>query len=257
VPETPNGFGVVFVPGSAWNAPTAYGASQLKSTQIPEWAPALLAAGYTIFVPNHRATPRFQYPAAVEDIQRAVRFIRHNAKQYGIDPTRIGGIGGSSGGHLVGLTAMLGSKGIADDPDPVNREPATLQTIVLRAAPSDLTAMIGASTLGTMAVSAFVGRPLTPDADSQAAYRVASTTTHVSTAAPPVLLLHGDADDVVPYAQSESMEAALKAANVPVKLIRVTGGVHGPNFGAGGKPHAQFLDVLRETTDWLNRHLKK
>jgi len=256
VPATPNGYGVLFVPGSGWNASTAYGAQQLKSTQIPDWAPALLTSGYTIFVVNHRATPRFQYPGAVEDIQRAVRFIRHNAKQYGIDAARIGGIGGSSGGHLVGLTAMLGANGVADDPDPVNQEPATLQTVVLRAAPSDLPAMIGASTLGTMAVTAFVGRLLTPNPDDRAIYRAASPVTHVAASAPPTLLLHGDADDVVPYKQSEAMDAALKAANVPVTLFRVAGGVHGSDFGTGGKPHAQFPDVLRATTAWLDRYLK-
>ena len=256
VPETPNGYGVLFVPGSGWNAPTAYGAPQLKGTQIPEWAPALLKSGYTIFVVNHRATPRFQYPGAVEDVQRAVRFIRHNARQYGVDPARIGGIGGSSGGHLVGLTALLGATGLADDPDPVNQQPATLQTVVLRAAPSDLSAMIGASTLGTMVVTAFVGRPLAPNGDDRAVYRAASPITHVSASAPPTLLLHGDADDVVPYKQSEAMEAGLRAANVPVTLFRVAGGVHGSDFGTGGKPHAQFPDVLRTTTEWLDRHLR-
>jgi acetyl esterase/lipase len=257
VPETPNGYGVLFVPGSGWNAPMPYGAHQLKSTQIPQWAPALLGAGYTVFVPNHRATPRFQYPAAVDDIQRAVRFIRYNAKKYGIDATRIGGIGGSSGGHLVGLTAMLAAGGIADDPDPVNREPATLQAIVLRAAPSDLTAMIGGSTVGTALVVAFIGRPPTQNPDDRAVYRMASTTTHVSPSAPPTLLLHGDADDIVPYQQSGAMETALKGANVAVKLFRVPGGVHGPNFGTADKPHARFPEVLRETTEWLDRYLRK
>ncbi len=257
VPDTPNGYGVLFVPGSGWNAPMPYGTHQLKSTQIPEWAPALLEAGYTVFVPNHRATPRFQYPAAVDDIQRAVRFIRYNAKKYGIDATRIGGIGGSSGGHLVGLTAMLAAGGIADDHDPVNREPATLQAIVLRAAPSDLTAMIGGSTVGTALVVAFIGRPPTQNPDDRAVYRMASTTTHVTPSAPPTLLLHGDADDLVPYQQSVAMETALKSANVAVKLFRVPGGVHGPNFGTADKPHAQFPEALRETTEWLNRYLRR
>ena len=57
-------------------------------------------AGYTAFVINHRASPRFRYPAAIEDAQRAVRFIRHNAGGYGIDGRRLGAWGASSGGHL-------------------------------------------------------------------------------------------------------------------------------------------------------------
>ena len=69
---------------------------------------ALLTAGYTIFALNHRATPRFQYPNQVEDVQRAIRFIRFHAGRYDINPDKIGAIGGSSGGHLV---SMLGGTG--------------------------------------------------------------------------------------------------------------------------------------------------
>ena len=255
-PETGNGYGVIFVAGSGWSAPLGYGATGLKEAQVSDWVPALLQAGYTVFAVNHRATPRFHYPAPVDDVQRAIRFIRHNAKQFGIDPARLGAIGGSSGGHLVGLAAMLSAPGISDDPDPVNRQPATLQCVVLRAAPSDLKAMIGASGIGTAAVVAFLNRLPTPSGDDQKVYRDASPIAHVGASSPPVLLLHGDADDTVPFQQSVAMEAALRGASVPVKLIRVAGGAHGSDFGMGGKPHPQLPDVRRETVDWLDRYLK-
>ena len=92
-PAQANGYGIVFVSGSGWQAPLNYGAVGLKEAQIPIWAPPLLRAGYTVFAINHRAAPRFHYPTAVEDVQRAVRFVRHHARQFGIDPIRIGGIG--------------------------------------------------------------------------------------------------------------------------------------------------------------------
>ena len=101
-PARPNGFGVVFISGSGWQADLAYGATPLKSQQIPSWGPPLLAAGYTVFAINHRAAPRFHYPAAIEDVQRAIRFVRHNAARYGIDAAHLGGVGGSSGGHQIG-----------------------------------------------------------------------------------------------------------------------------------------------------------
>ena len=106
--------------------------------------------------------PRFHYPGAVEDVQRAIRFVRHHAKDYGIDPARIGGMGGSSGGHLIALTALLAAPGIADDPDPVNREPATLQAIVLRATPTDLIAQAKADRGG--GVTGFLELPWPADA---------------------------------------------------------------------------------------------
>ena len=60
-PVRANGYGIVFVAGSGWQAPLDYGATPLKETQIPLWGPALVAAGYTVFAVNHRAAPRFHY----------------------------------------------------------------------------------------------------------------------------------------------------------------------------------------------------
>src|SRR5690242_14562230 len=137
-PAHSNGFGVVFISGSGWQASTEYGAAPLKEQQVGLWAPPLLAAGYTVFAINHRAAPRFHYPAEIDDVQRAIRFVRLHAKDYGIDPAHLGGVGGSSGGHLIGLAGMLASPGNPADPDPVNRESAALQAIVLRAPLLDL-----------------------------------------------------------------------------------------------------------------------
>lgn len=256
-PGKSNGRGIVFISGSGWTAPLVYGAPPLKEQQIPVWGPALLRAGYTVFAINHRATPRFQYPAPVEDVQRAIRFVRHNAKQYGIDPGKLGGIGGSSGGHLMGLVAMLNAPGISDDPDPVNRESGAVQCVVLRAAPTDLIKMVGASTgSATAAAVSFVGRLPMPTPEDQQVYRAASPIAHVAASSPPVLLVHGDADDTVPFAQSVAMEAALRGVNAPVKLVRVAGGAHGPDFGTGKQPHAQFPEVLKESVAWLDRYLR-
>lgn len=249
-PEKPNGYGIVFVSGSGWQAPMHYGAVGLKEGQIPLWGPPLVRAGYTVFAINHRAAPRFHYPTAVEDVQRAVRFVRYHAKQYGIDPARLGGVAGSSGAHLIGLVAMTAARGIADDSDAVNREPATLQTIVLRAAPTDLRG------LNQGAVVSFMERTASRTPEDVKVYAAASPITHVSSSSPPVLLLHGDSDDTVPFQQSVAMEAALRKANVPVKLVRVAGGEHGPNFGTDGKPHPDLPKVFDETVAWLDAHLK-
>jgi acetyl esterase/lipase len=250
-PDQSNGLGIVFVSGSGWQAPLGYGAVGLKEGQIPLWGPPLVRAGYTVFAINHRAAPRFHYPTAVEDVQRAVRFVRHHAKQYGIDPNRLGAVAGSSGAHLIGLVAMLAAKGIPDDVDAVNRESATLQTVVLRAAPSD----IRKNNQG--AVVSFMERLSDRTSEDEKVYSQASPITHVSASSPPVLLLHGDSDDTVPFEQSVAMEAALRRVKVPVKLVRVAGGEHGPNFGTDGKPHPELPRVFEETVAWLDAHLKR
>ena len=251
-PTRPNGLGVVFISGSGWQASTDYGATPLKEQQVGLWGPPLLAAGYTVFAINHRAAPKFHYPAEIDDVQRAIRFVRYHAKDYGIDPARLGGVGGSSGGHLIGLAGMLASPGNAADPDPVNRESAALQAIVLRAPLLDLRTIDTVE--GIAYVTSFMEAPPS-QASATAAYASASPITHVTDKSPPTLLIHGDADVLVPLRQSTAMEALLGKSGVPVKLVVVPGGVHGADFGSA-TPRAGWPDYFGETVAWLNEYLR-
>ena len=93
-----------------------------------------------------------------------------------------------------------------------------------------------------------------PDATKSREYRTyyaASPISHVSADDPPFLLMHGDKDETVSFAQSEEMEQALKAAGVPVKLIRIEGAGHGPTFPGARNPP----DYLGEMVAWFNRYL--
>ncbi len=255
-PARPNGFGIVFIPGSGWGAPLRYSATPLKeSSQVGVYVPSLTEAGYTVFTINHRAIPTFRYPAALEDAQRAVRFIRHNATTYGINPARIGGSGGSSGGHLVSMLGAMDGTGNPDDPDPVNRESAKLQCVVARAAPVDLLQMSPSN--GVDVLSLFLGVAAgQPMQKNSTEYKIAWTASPINYASPddpPFLLVHGDADGTVPFRQSEMMEAALKKVGIPVTLIRIEGGGHGETFpGAKTSP-----DYKAEIVKWFDTHLRK
>ncbi|MFN7921523.1 MAG: alpha/beta hydrolase [Bryobacteraceae bacterium] len=251
-PERPNGYGVVFIHGSGWSAPLSVGAAPLKDgEQTRIYGTPLVQAGYTVFAINHRAAPRFRYPAQVEDVQRAVRFIRHHARQYGVDAERLGAVGGSSGGHLVSLLGTMDGKGNLNDPDPVNRESARVQCVVARAAPLDLP-RLSTDGLRIIPLFGFPANPADPGSAEQKQHVEASPVTHVSPDDPPFLLLHGDADKTVPFSQSEIFEAALRKANVTVKLIRVKGGGHGPTFQGAVSP---VPDYLGEMIAWLNQYL--
>lgn len=255
-PARPNGFGVVFIPGSGWNAPLGYSAPPLKeSPQVEIYVPSLVQAGYTVFAVTHRATPTFRYPAQLEDVQRAVRFIRHNAAKVGIDAARIGGSGGSSGAHLVSMLATMDGTGDSTDPDPINRESAKLQCAVARAAPVDLL-RIGTST-GASALALLLGARAdesTPKASIE--YKTAWAASPINYVSPddaPILLIHGDADRTVPFRQSEMMEAALRNVNVPVKLIRIEGGDHGPDFPGAKNPPDYKGEILK----WFDGYLRR
>jgi acetyl esterase/lipase len=253
-PAKPNGHGIVFVAGSGFQASPDYGAKPIKETQIDLWGPPLIAAGYTVFSVNHRGAPRFHYPAAIDDVQRAIRFVRANAKSYGIDGARLGGLGGSSGGNLIGLAAMRATPGSEIDADAVNRESAALQAIVLRAPVSDLRGLVSAQ--GTGYVVSYMEATLSDAPAVKALYDAASPVAQVSPKAPPTLLIHGDADTLIFHQQSTDLESALRKAGVPVKLVTVPGGEHGADFGAGGKAHPEWPDYHAESVAWFDRHLR-
>jgi acetyl esterase/lipase len=236
-PEKPEGRAVLFVGGSGWES-------------------SLGMDAYTVFAVNHRAAPRFRYPAALEDVQRAIRFIRFHSREYGIDPGRIGAVAGSSGAHLACLAAMLGSEGLSGDADPVNRESSNLQCLVLRAAPTDLWQMATcADDEGRAYAISFIEGGDARMPSGRESYDAAAPLRLIPSSAPPTLLIHGDEDRMVPYIQSVAMEAALLAVGAEARLLTIPGGVHGPDFGAEGKPRPEWPDYLGEMVTWLDGHL--
>jgi acetyl esterase/lipase len=246
IPDAPNGYGLIHISGSGWHAPIEYQSRQLKeSSHVRIFVKPLAEAGFTVFTINHRAAPGFRYPAAVEDAQRAVRFIRHHADRYGIRKDRIGAIGGSSGGHLVSLLGVLDGTGRPDDADPIERESAKVQCVVARAAPTNFLEMDE-----NTAVVSFLGMP-NLRGRARGLYEQASPMTHVSSDDAPFLLLHGDKDEVVPIAQSHNFKAVLEKAGVPAKLIVVEGAGHGPHFPDATSPP----NLIPKIADWFKLRL--
>ena len=258
-PISPNGLGIVFIPGSGWRAPLTLDAAPLKeNAEGAVYAAPLVAAGYTVFTINHRASPRFRYPAAVEDAQRAVRFIRYNATDFGIDPDRIGALGGSSGGHLATMLGVLDDRNNAISDSVINQVSAKVQAVVARGAGTDFRSCCGDGfpTRYVDAVSAFLGLARQPDTNTNSPesqrYAEASSITHVSSDDAPLLMLHGEADDIVPITQAEIMQQAYIAAGVPVSLFRIPGGGHDDTFGGVPNPP----DYIGAMVTWFNRYLR-
>ena len=255
-PDRPNGIGILHITGSGWHSPLAANAPQQKaSRQVEVFGAPLVEAGYTVFAVNHRTAPLNKYPAQLEDVERAARFIRFHAARWRIDPERIGGVGGSSGGHLTLMLGVFSAAGDPEDPDPVNRESARLQAIVPWAPPTDLVMLNGEYGQGTFG-SLFGMRLMERDLKSSPqfkAYRDASPVHHVSPDDPPTLLIHGDADRVVPLSHSELIAARMRAAGIAVAELVIPGGGHGalfPGKSPGAPDHAQAA------VDWFDRHLR-
>jgi len=155
----------------------------------------------------------------------------------------------------VSMLVTMDGAGDPSDPDPINRESAKLQCITAAATPTDLLRMT--PSIGADALALFLGVRVgesTPKTSVE--YKTAwaaSPINYVSRDDGPVLLIHGDADRTVPFHQSELMDAALRKAGVPVKLIRVEGGDHGPTFPGARNPP----DYKAEMVKWFDERLRK
>lgn len=241
-PEQAKGVGVISVAGSAWRADEAGHAEPLKEQRgfIEAYVEPLVAAGYTVFSLNHRGAPSYPYPAAVEDTQRAVRFVRHHAEQFGVAAEPLGAVGFSSGANLVSLLGVNDGQGRADASDPVDRESSKVQCVVGLATPTDLTR------LRWDLVGPYLGDESQP---ATAVSLEASPVTHVTADDPPILLVHGVRDRTVPSSQSVLFEQRLRETGVEVKLVLLEDQAH-PIAPNAGEP-----SVVEELLEWLDRHL--
>ena len=187
----------------------------------PAFIQPLLDRGYTVFAVVHGSQPRYTVPEIIQDMNRAVRFIRYHAKDYGIDPDRIGIYGGSAGGHLSLMLGTAGDKGDPNAKDPVDRESSRVQAVACFFPPTDFLnygkpgkEMIHATDHEPPFRAAFDYRELdrhtklwsrSPTTERlREITRQISPITHVTPDDPPTLIIHGDADNLVPLQQSES-----------------------------------------------------
>ncbi|HYN03338.1 MAG TPA: alpha/beta hydrolase [Vicinamibacteria bacterium] len=211
-------------------------------------AGAFVARGFAVAALNYRLSQHAVFPAQVEDCKAAVRWLRANAARYGYDPSRVASYGGSAGGHLA---AMLGTTGDvkAFDVGAHLDQSSRVQAVVDFFGPTDFLQM-DAHRLNAQAMvhdtpdspeSQLVGGPIRDNPDEVAR---ANPITYVTKDDPPFLIIHGDADILVPHHQSVLLEAALAKAGVPVRFVTIPGGLHGGDTEAKG--FAQALAFLVE-----------
>jgi len=224
----------------------------------------LVKRGYTVFAVVHGSQPRFTIPEVVADLNRAVRFIRYHAKDYKIDPDRIGITGGSAGGHLSLMQGTAGDLGDPKGKDPVDRTSSRVQAVVCFYPPTDFLnyggkgkyAFANDGLLAAYRVAVDVREfdprtklleRITDEKKVLELARQISPITHVSSDDPPTLIIHGDADKLVPIEQAEAIVAKFKEVGVAAELIVKRGAGHG---WSGLDKDALAI------ADWFDKHLK-
>jgi acetyl esterase/lipase len=228
---------VVWVHGGGWR-----GGSK---DQCP--AASLATRGYVVASVGYRLSQHATFPAQIEDCKAAIRWLRAHAQKYHIDPERVGVWGASAGGHLVALLGTSGGvkelEGSLGHPDQSSR----VQAVVDWFGPADLLKMTAMRKDPKSAVGLLLGGSVEENPDKA---RKASPVTYVTPDDPPFLIMHGDADKLVPLEQSEVLADALKKAGVEVTFIVHKGAGHGgPAFNA---PESR-----KQIEEFFDKHLKK
>jgi acetyl esterase/lipase len=217
---------IVYFHGGGW----AVGTRRRFGRAFKGWSPTplarLAAAGFAVLTVDYRLTGEAIFPAQLDDAKAAIRWVRTNASEFGIDPRRVVAWGESAGGHLALLAGLTGRAEPGDDVCAVIAWYAPTSLSADAEPDSPEAALIGPdSEPADSRGSSEVGRP--PAASDRAARaQAASPISHVHAGAPPVQIHHGTADTLVGIHQSIDMVAALKAAGVPVEFIAVEGSEH-------------------------------
>lgn len=244
-PEKPNGIGILWMVSGGWVSN--------HDAINPDLAKPFTERGMTVFQVVHGTQPRFTLPEIVQDIHRAVRFVRTNAARWGVDPNKLGIAGGSAGGHLSLMMGAYGGPGPQDAKDPVDRASSRVQAVACLFPPTDFL-NYGKEGQPAMKIPmlrvfwpAFGVTEQTPEEELEKLGRSLSPIYGDLKNMPPTLIIHGDADTLVPIQQSQIFIAKLEEYKVPCKLEVRPGKGHG---WAGIESEAKTL------ADWFERWLK-
>lgn len=243
-PAQTNGCALVFV--------VSGGFFSSREAINPKFYEPLLQRGYVVAAVVHGSQPKFQIPEIEQDIHRSIRWLRHNAASLGFQPDQIGILGASAGGHL---SLMMGVRGGLGDPnarDVVDRRSSAVQAVACFFPPTDFLNWsrpgddaVGVGTLKEYA-PAFGPRRLDERQRAVLGAEI-SPLYYVTSNTPPTLIIHGDADKLVPIYQARQFMERCEKAHVPAKLVVREGKEHGwPGI-------EKDVEIL---ADWFDQHLR-
>lgn len=243
-PEHPNRCAVLFMVSGGFF-------SSREAINPAMYAP-FLERGYTVFAVVHGSQPKFQIPEITQDIHRAVRFVRHHAARWDVDPGKFAITGASAGGHLSLTMGTQGGPGSADAKDPVDRVSSAVQAVACFFPPTDF---LNYGSAGEDAVGVGILKDFKPafGARSDTAEgrrelgREISPVNFITAGMPPTLIIHGDADKLVPIQQAEIFVRRAEEAGAKAKLVVKPGAAHG---------WANILADIKRLADWFDEHLR-
>jgi acetyl esterase/lipase len=218
--ENANGKGVLFMVSGGWFSVWFPPENMIRSeSEVANPLETLVDHGFTVFLVRHGSGHKFTVPEAVDDVRRAALHIRENAARFGVDPEKLGVLGGSAGGHL---SLMLGTTPPAVETRPNEKTPPPpaepiVAAVVALFPPTDLADYVTdekfRKDFPALQFEADLSESVSPLA-------------HVSADDAPALLIHGTEDDLGPIKHSQQIQKALDESQVPNKLLVIEGAGH-------------------------------
>jgi acetyl esterase len=236
--SVPDGAGpfaaVIIVHGGGWTS------DDTAANCVPLFAP-LSRAGFVWFAVKYRLAPAHRWPACVEDVETAIRWVKAHAAEYRVDPQRIALLGESAGGQVVQMAAVRAM------------EATRLAALVAFYSPCDNVADSVRRGGPSKSMQALLGVGEKLDAAAEGKLQAVSPLNFVNSRLPPCLLIHGTADQSVPYDQSLQWQARLRAHGIACELITVPNAPHG--MGKWETMPGIDLSYKTKLVEWLAKTL--
>lgn len=230
---------IVYVHGGSWSSGDK--ADVQGMADVAEFT----GRGYLVASVDYRHAPQYEFPAQIEDVKCAIRFLRANASHFNLDPNRIGAWGHSAGGHLVSLLGTTTADAGFEGDGPYQDQSSRVKAVVDMCGRADLRGMPADKAAAVFGVQS----------GSVHLLEHASPITFVSKDDPPFLILHGDKDDMVPLRASEEFYKRLQAAGIPATLVVVKNADHSFN-PTGGSMSPTRAEMTRMMADFFDQYLR-
>lgn len=240
-----NGLGIIDIGSGAWHSDRG----KINDHKKAGFYDVFCGRGYTVFVIRPGSVSRYTGLEMLDHVNKGILFVKAHAAEYGVDPERLGLCGASAGGHLALLATVNATTGRADAETPAERFGTRVKAVSVFFPPTDFLDWGGRTfDLSRRGELFFLGGTQGRSAEEvQEAAEKLSPARQVKGELPPILLIHGDADTMVPLQQSERMVEAVKSAGGFIELIVKPG---------GGHPWLTIREEVVTMADWLDKHLR-
>ena len=241
----PNGLAIVDVVSGAWHSDR----NKIRDHTLAEIYSTFCARGYVVFAARPGSKTRYTASEMDKHIKIAIRYAKENAEEFKIDPTRLGITGASAGGHLATLAALTPDQGKPEAKNSLDRHNTTVRAVGVFFPPTDFINWDNGkmADMNVLAPLLFLnGAQGRTEEEIKKAAQGISPIHRVGQPTVPFLLIHGDADKVVPLSHSQKLVTAIKAAGGSAELIVKTG---------GGHPWLTLPEEVRVLADWFDKQL--